>query len=120
MPESQLEVIAVGDGDEENVDVPATSSNHIALPHPSWSEYFKKIGENRQSVGMFYAVCKLCLGRRSISCSYGSACNLKRHIEVSDAYFVQIKKIVQLLKTFLCLQTKYHFSTCTDRWCWKK
>lgn len=91
MPGSQSEVIAVNYESKENVDVPATSSNNIAFPHPSWSEYFKKIGENRQSIGMFYAECKLCLARRSISCSYGSACNLKRHIEVSATYFLQIK-----------------------------
>lgn len=52
------------------------------LPHPEWSDYFKKIGENKRNSGMYYALCKLCMGRKHISCSYGSPWNLRRHVSV--------------------------------------
>lgn len=76
-------VISLSEDEADVIDTSANNSNNIVFPHPSWSEYFKKIGENRRSMGMFYAQCQLCLGRKSISCSYGSAGNLRKHIEVS-------------------------------------
>lgn len=90
---------------EQNRTESAGSGESITFPHPIWSEYFIKIGENRNTVGMFYAKCKLCLGRKSISCSYGSAGNLKRHIEVS--YIVQImfdNRIELITRTFFFRQ----------------
>lgn len=73
---------------DENQDAhSATSSTSETFPHAGWSEYFIKIGENRNSLGMFYAKCKLCLGRKVISCSYGTSANIKRHIEVIHLFF---------------------------------
>lgn len=83
-PASNSGVIFIDVDNSDEIDVvESTNRATNSFPHPIWSDYFSKIGENRRSIGMFYAKCKLCLGRKTISCSYGSAGNLKRHVEVS-------------------------------------
>lgn len=80
--------------DEENEEASATTNNAIeTFPHVGWSEYFAKIGENCKTMGMFYAKCKICFGRKVISCAYSSTANLKRHVEVFNDFHSKYKTI---------------------------
>lgn len=86
-------------------------TNKEDFPHYGYHIYFEKNSKKHDKNNMFYATCNLCSpSKKPLSVSFGTASNLRKHVNVS-VFYVHFIYLVVLLTLFVCLHIMLDFSS---------